>query len=132
MCDKIIKLRKEKGLSQKQVAEYLHVDRSTYAYYESGHTKIGLDILIDLSQLYGMRLAFFLDYSPPDPAQIYPAAPPDANELEMLFNELSGKEQMLVLCYRGTDNAGREAMMEKAEGFYRPTPPAPPLPHPSA
>jgi len=33
---KIKYLRKEKGLSQEQVAEYLHVSQSTYARIENG------------------------------------------------------------------------------------------------
>jgi len=38
-------LRKERGLTQRQVADYLQIDRSTYAYYESGRTRTNIDVM---------------------------------------------------------------------------------------
>lgn len=52
MHDIIRELRKERGLTQKQVAEYLQVDRSTYAYYESGRSKLSIDIMVKLAHFY--------------------------------------------------------------------------------
>ena len=57
-------LRKEKNLTQQQVADYLHLDCSTYAYYESGRSKLNVDIIIKLAQFYQIRYAVLLGAEP--------------------------------------------------------------------
>jgi len=57
MHEIIRKLRKEKGLTQQQVADVLQVDRSTYAYYESGRSKLSIDIIVKLAHFYQIRYA---------------------------------------------------------------------------
>jgi len=57
-------LRKEKGLTQQQVADYLHLDRSTYAYYESGRNKLNVDIIVKLAHFYQIRYAVLLGPEP--------------------------------------------------------------------
>jgi len=57
-------LRKEKGLTQQQVADYLHLDRSTYAYYESGRSKLNADIIVRLARFYQIRYAVLLGDEP--------------------------------------------------------------------
>ncbi|WP_411676877.1 helix-turn-helix domain-containing protein [Caproicibacter sp.] len=47
-------LRESNGLTQKKVAQYLFVDRSTYSYYESGKTQPNLKMLTKLADLYGV------------------------------------------------------------------------------
>jgi len=64
MHEIIRKLRQEKGLTQKQVADYLGVDRSTYAYYESGRTKLNSDIIVKLAHFYRVRYAVLLGPEP--------------------------------------------------------------------
>jgi len=53
-------LRKEKGLTQQQVADYLNLDRSTYAYYESGRSKLNTDIVVKLAHFYRIRYEVLL------------------------------------------------------------------------
>ena len=60
MHETIRKLRKEKGLTQRQVADYLQIDRSTYAYYESGRSKLNIDVVVKLAQFYQVRYAVLL------------------------------------------------------------------------
>jgi len=64
MRDALRKLRKEKGLTQQQVADYLNLDRSTYAYYESGRTKASVDVIVKLAHLYQVRYATLLGPEP--------------------------------------------------------------------
>jgi transcriptional regulator with XRE-family HTH domain len=45
-------LRKEKGLTQEQLAETLHVSRRTVSRWETGSNMPDLDLLIELSDLY--------------------------------------------------------------------------------
>jgi len=49
-------LRKSKKLKQRELAELLGIERSNYAYYESGGHKIPLDILVKLADYYGVSL----------------------------------------------------------------------------
>jgi len=57
MHEIIRKLRKEKSLTQQQVADYLKIDRSTYAYYESGRNRINIDIIVNLAHFYKVSYA---------------------------------------------------------------------------
>ena len=58
-------LRQEKGLKQRQVAAHLGIDRSTYAYYESGRSRLTIDLVIKLAHFYQVRYAVLLG---PEPA----------------------------------------------------------------
>ena len=46
-----MKARKEKGISQKQIANMLKVPQSTYAGYETGTRKVPLSIIIKLAKI---------------------------------------------------------------------------------
>ena len=64
MHEIIRKLRKERGLTQQQVADHLGIDRSTYAYYESGRTRTNIDVIIKLVHFYQVRYATLLGPEP--------------------------------------------------------------------
>ena len=49
-------LRKEKGLTQEQLAEQFHVNRRTVSRWETGNNLPDLDLLIELSDYYGVEL----------------------------------------------------------------------------
>ena len=49
-------LRKEKGLTQEQLAEQVGVARRTVSRWETGSNMPDLDILIELSDFYGVEL----------------------------------------------------------------------------
>ena len=53
----IRELRKERGLTQQQVADHLNVDRSTYAYYESGRTRLNINIVVSLAHFFKVSYA---------------------------------------------------------------------------
>ncbi len=48
------KLRKNSGYTQQQIAEALNIDRSTYAYYESGKTTPDINTIIKLSKIFNV------------------------------------------------------------------------------
>ena len=45
-------LRENNNYSQREIAEYLGIDRSTYACYELGKTSPSVEVLVALSELY--------------------------------------------------------------------------------
>ena len=59
--EKLVALRKEKGLSQLQLAEQLNVSRQAVSRWESGATMPTVDNLVYLSRLYDVSLDALLD-----------------------------------------------------------------------
>ncbi|PIB33045.1 transcriptional regulator [Gaetbulibacter sp. 5U11] len=55
VAHKIKTLRTSKGLSQEQVADYLHVAQSTYARMESGETNSWVNYIQPICELYQIQ-----------------------------------------------------------------------------
>ena len=53
--------RKNAGLTQKQVADALNIERSTYAYYETGVTKPSGTMILKLAAILGIDYHIFMD-----------------------------------------------------------------------
>ena len=78
--EKLAELRKAKGLTQKELAETLHVSRQAISRWEVGTAVPSLDNLIVLSRLYGVPLDHLIqseaqtaaEETPPD----IPSPPP--------------------------------------------------------
>ena len=117
-------LRKENGLTQQQVADHLHLDRSSYAYYESGRTKINIDILIRLAQFFQISLAMLVgEELPPqlsDPATEENLEAALVNESVSRFSQLTRDEQYLVILYRSGMPDQRLALLEQANALTEP------------
>ena len=60
MYRRFIMLRKHAQMSQVQLAEALHVSASTIGMYEQGRRVPGLDILIRMSQAFGVSLDYLI------------------------------------------------------------------------
>jgi len=117
------KLRKENGLTQQQVADFLHLDRSTYAYYESGRTKINIDILIRLARFFQVSLASLVGEEAP--AEILGDGTNAAetllvNDSVSRFSQLSREEQYLVILFRSGTLKQRQAVLEQAQALTEP------------
>lgn len=54
-------LRKQKGLTQEQIAERFHVSNRTVSRWENGHNMPDLDILIEISDYYEVDLREILN-----------------------------------------------------------------------
>lgn len=63
LYEKLVNLRKEKGLSQVEVAEELHVSRQSVSKWETGISVPSTDNLICLSQLFGVPMDHFFNDS---------------------------------------------------------------------
>ena len=59
-CKIITQLRKQEGLTQQQVADYLKIDRSNYSKYELGKLELSIPMLIALSNLYKVTTDYIL------------------------------------------------------------------------
>lgn len=67
--------REDHDFSQKKVSDYLGIPRSTYGHYESGNSKIPIEILLQLCKLYNVTpndiLGFSSDFPATDISKIY-------------------------------------------------------------
>lgn len=62
-------LRKKVGLTQQEISDLLHLDRSTYTYYECDTTKPRLETLQQIAHLFGVPVDSLLaDVRPPQAA----------------------------------------------------------------
>ena len=53
-------LREDNDLTQKQVAEFLHIKQNTYSQYENGHRQLPIEFLILLAQFYKTSTDYLL------------------------------------------------------------------------
>ncbi len=58
VADKLKELRKEKGLTQQQVAEIIGVSRTAYLKYENDYLEIAIELLCQLADYYKVSLDY--------------------------------------------------------------------------
>ena len=61
---KLRELRKERGWTQEELGERLHIHRSTVSYWETGFTDPPLEMARALALLYGVSADYLLGLSP--------------------------------------------------------------------
>ena len=54
-------LRTDRGLTQEQVATFLHVSQNTYSQYEIGTSRFPLDVVVKLAEYYGVSVDYLVD-----------------------------------------------------------------------
>ena len=53
-------LREDSDITQKEIADYLHIKQNTYSQYENGHRQLPIDILISIAKYYGTSTDYIL------------------------------------------------------------------------
>ena len=61
--EKLLFLRKQKDLSQKEFAEYLNIPQPTMSAYENGRISPTVDVLINIAKKYNVSLDWLCDLS---------------------------------------------------------------------
>lgn len=54
-------IREDKDIKQKDIARILNVSQNTYSQYETGVISLTAEVLIKLSDYYGVSIDFLLD-----------------------------------------------------------------------
>ncbi|MBQ4569431.1 MAG: helix-turn-helix transcriptional regulator [Ruminococcus sp.] len=122
-------LRKQCELTQRQVADVLHIDRSTYAYYESGTTEPDLKSIRKLSQIFNVDPIVFLpneDRMPGLSLRDVSGSPFDevlSEEEEVLdlkdekIYSIAKDERSMLIWYRTLTPEQKESLREFAQKF---------------
>ena len=53
-------LREDSDLTQKDIADFLHIKQNTYSQYENGHRQLPIDFLIALAKYYKTSTDYIL------------------------------------------------------------------------
>ena len=63
-------LREDLDLTQRELADYLHIKQNTYSQYENGQRQIPIDSLISLAKYYHTSVDYLLNLT--DEQKPYP------------------------------------------------------------
>lgn len=63
-------LRENRKLTQKDVADFLHIKQNTYSQYENGVHKLPIDVLVHLARYYHTSTDYILELT--DVMEPYP------------------------------------------------------------
>ena len=126
LSKKLRSYRERLGLTQKQIADTLNIDRSTYSYYEIGKSYPTLDTLIKLAQMFKVTIDELLSYES-KPAMQNPKladnAPaynrPKDGELAADLSLLTSDEQNIVIGYRILSESQKRELRKTVEDAVR-------------
>ncbi len=119
------KYRENANLTQKQVAEALGIERSTYAYYEMGATSPSGSMILKLSNILGIDYTVFMDAVAdqefdrnPEDLSFTTLHDRSAEEREQIYT-LKKNEQNLVLLYRTLDPEQKKTIDDLMEKYRK-------------
>lgn len=110
--DTLKELRKNGQLSQQQVADILQINRSTYAYYETGKSKPKLSTLKKLAAIYGISIDSLLGREEEFDEVAVSSTPYDAGwKADTQVSALSAFEQAVLLKLRLMNREQKEKLL---------------------
>ena len=122
ISDKIKKYRRECGYTQKTLADLLDIDRSTYAYYESGRIKPDINSIMKLCKIFNVNYEDILESEPEVQNNLH-----DSNfscnnlssgNSNYMYN-LTKKEQEIILYYRLLSAENKEEIKNEIIKKYK-------------
>lgn len=87
---RLAELRRNRNLTQEDIANYLGVGRTTYAMYEQGHREMDYELLLKLANYYQVTLDYIFERSN---IPIHPESYTD-DEIEFVTKALSLYKEM--------------------------------------
>lgn len=108
------KLREECGYTQQQIADVLQLERSTYAYYETGRTTPDVRTICTLAKIYHVPVGHLLnEEEEPKVSDTAQKRMADDSLLEdERVNTLTREEKQLLIYYRLMPRAQRVELLE--------------------
>lgn len=116
--------RENAALTQKQVADALNMERSTYAYYESGVSHPSGEMIIRLSNLFNVDYRMFMDAvgdlefdKKPEDTNFTTFSDDSYEQREKLY-ALKKDEQNFLILYRTCEPEQREEVVNLLMSFH--------------
>ncbi len=103
-------LRKEKGISQKQVSEDLGISQALLSHYEKGIRECGLDFVVKIADYYDVSCDYLLGRT----AERNSTTPDYSQEKAKNTNGVSSKNQKAML-----ENLNKKVIINCIEFIYR-------------
>lgn len=98
--DRLRHFRTMSGLTQQQVADVLGLDRSTYAYYESGKTTPDIKSVSKLLKLFNISYNELMEETECASTKVNDSAVEEDEDEKLHIYELSKVEKRLVIYFR--------------------------------
>lgn len=106
-------LRKQTGVTQKEIAQSLNIDRSTYAYYETDKTNPDLNTLRRMANIFHVSTDYLLGIDMPSAhtASVRDRGPEVSTVSEGTLSALPEDERVFILLYRQLDTEQKENLV---------------------
>lgn len=97
-CNRLQHLRKERGFTQSDVGNAIGVSAQAYGHYETGKRGIDMDVLIRLSEFFGVSTDYILGISDTQVPQNNELTEPERTLLHLL-SQISSEKREKVIAY---------------------------------
>lgn len=120
MKNKLKELRKNSALTQKQIADVLGIDRSTYSYYENGKASPSLAVLMRIAKVFNVTLDYVIygDDSKTVQANVLSDSCSVYTKVDSFVN-LSDTEKSLLMYSRLLDSDSVDDLVKYAENLVK-------------
>lgn len=120
MKNKLKELRKNSALTQKQIADVLGIDRSTYSYYENGKASPSLAVLLRIAKVFNVTLDYVIygDDSKTVQANVLSDNSSVYTKVDSFVN-LSDTEKNLLMYSRLLDSDSVDDLVKYAENLVK-------------
>ena len=104
------RVRMEHNLKQKDIAEAIGIDRSTYSFYETGKTNPPIETMCALAKIYNVTIGYLIGKEANNP-ELRARASAVSSAVDPIAL-LSKDEQKLLIYYRLADDKLKKEMLE--------------------
>lgn len=124
-AERLRQIRLAHGLTQQQVADSLGVHRSTYTYYERGHTNPPRETLEKLVKLFHVPYESLLGALPVPDASATAVCVQSGAEDPYAQLQSASREQQLIALFRAMDPAQQQQALETLRAMQPDSPDEP-------
>ena len=112
LAESLKRYREQFELTQKQVADALSIDRSTYSYYETGKSSPTLDTLMRLALMFSTTTDNLLGFNSPDSFREGAPSYHKSKDSGAMAATLSSDEKNMIIKYRQLPESLKKKVQE--------------------
>ena len=103
-------VRKEHNLKQKDIAQAIGIDRSTYSFYETGKTNPPIETMCALAKIYNVTIGYLIgkEANNPELRERSNAVSAGVDPIAMLKKD----EQLLLMYYRLAEDDSKKDILD--------------------